>query len=306
LHTHRREIWAFGVGFVLLAGAGVLQAFHHVRGQFDIYPHRLFTLPGALLQGEPAVGAEGLYFTRMPGRSPSFEAWRWSGNQLVPLPPAEDEFHPTTAPALADVWVELAGPVSNIVRFPSRTSAGVSTSQIEVVNGEQPGVSPDGKWLVFVREHQGRGELWIKELAPWPASLRGEVRKVVDDSRDVWEAAFEPGDRHIVFTAAPKAQPELYSLDMANGRAAPMPIAGPARYPAFSPDGQWLAYSRCEQGTWHVYVTNLTSSSSRKLTQGDCNSISPAWEPDSKSLIYATDCGRGLEMTALARIEVSP
>jgi len=30
-----------------------------------------------------------------------------------------------------------------------------------------------------------------------------------------------------------------------------------------------------------------------------------AWEADSKSLIYATDCGRGLEMTALVHIEGS-
>jgi hypothetical protein len=304
VHAHRRETWAFRAGFLLLAGVGAMQAFHHVRGQFDNYPHRLSTLPGALLKGEPAVGAGGIYFTRMPGRSPSFEAWRWSGGQFASLPPAEDEFRPATAPTLANVWIEAAGPVSNIVRFSNRTSAGVPSSQIEVVNGEQPGVSPDGKWLAFVRENSGRGELWIKELPQSPASQGGEERKMVDDSNDVWEATFEPGDQRIIFTAAPKGQPELYSLEMASGRAAPMPIAGPARYPAFSPDGQWLAYSRCEQGTWHLYVTNLSSNFSRKLTQGDCNSISPVWESDSKSLIYATDCGRGLEMTALARIEV--
>jgi Tol biopolymer transport system component len=43
----------------------------------------------------------------------------------------------------------------------------------------------------------------------------------------------------------------------------------------------------------------------RQLTEGECNSISPAWTPDSKELIYATDCGRGVGLTALARMPVN-
>ncbi|HXW13714.1 MAG TPA: hypothetical protein VEN79_04320, partial [Terriglobia bacterium] len=131
-------------------------------------------------------------------------------------------------------------------------------------------------------------------------------RKIVDDSYDVWEAAFEPGDQQIIFTAAPHGQPVLYSLNLASGGIAPMPIIGPARYPAFSPDGKWLAYSRSERGNWHLYITCLMSSVSRRLTSGECNSISPVWEADSKSLIYATDARRGLNMTALARMTVTP
>ena len=306
LRTHRRETLAFGAAFLLLAAMGALQAFHHLRNQFGNYSRRLFTLPGSLLQGEPTVGAKGLYFTRMPGTGESFETWRWSRSQLASLPPAEDEFHPTSAPALTDVWVELAGPVSNIVRFSNLNGVGGPTSSIEVANGEQPSVSPDGKMLAFVREKHGRGELWIKELERNVNSLAGEERKMVEDSYDVWEGAFEPGDRRIIFVAAPRGQPELYSVDITSGLSTQILIAGPARYPAFSPDGQWITYSRCERGTWHLCVTNRTFGFSRPLVKADCNAISPMWESDSRNLIYATDCGRGLEMTALAHIEFSP
>jgi len=252
------------------------------------------------------VGAHGLYFTRMPGRSPSFESWYWSGGRLDSLPPAEDEFHPAAAPGLADLWVELAGPVSNIVRFSTLPGAIAPTFQIEVKNGEQPSVSPDGAWLAFIRENHGRGGLWIKQLAKSVGSPGGEERKVVEDSYDVWEGAFEPGNRHIIFAAALTGQPELYSLDLLSSEISRTPIPGPARYPSFSPDGQWLAYSRCERGSWHLYVTRLGSTARRRLTGGECNSISPVWEADSKILIYATDCGRGLETTALARMTGSP
>jgi hypothetical protein len=306
LDTHRRETWAFGAVFLLLAVVGALQAFHHLLGQFDNYPHRIFNLPSSPLKGEPAIGAQGLYFTRMPGSSPSFETWRWSGNMIAAVSSAEDEFHPATAPSLADVWVELAGATSNIVRFSNLTGAGGPVPHLEVAGGEQPSVSPDGKWLAFVREQSGRGELWVKAVAPRASEPGGEERKLVEGSYDVWEAAVDAGDRRIIFTAAPKGEPALYAVEIASAQIAPLPIARPARYPAFSPDGQWLAYSHCEQGTWHLYVMNQTSNSVRRMDSGDCNSISPVWELGSQTLIYATDCGRGLEMTALARIEVLP
>ncbi len=306
LRTHHRETWAFGTGFIVLVVVGSLQALRHERGQAENYSRRFFTLPSSLLQGEPIVGANGLYFTRMPGHGESFETWRWPGRQLTSLPPAEDEFHPTSATDLAGVWVELSGPDSNIVRFSNLNGPRASTSQIEVVDGEQPSVSADAKWLAFIRESHGRGGLWIKMVGPHTNSSDAEERKIVDDSYDVWEAAFEPGDQRIIFTAAPHGQPDLYSLNLASGRIAPMPIIGPARYPAFSPDGKWLAYSRCEEGNWHLYVRRLGSTASRRLTSGECNSISPVWEADSKSLIYATDARRGLNMTALARMTVTP
>jgi hypothetical protein len=306
LRTHRRETWAFSGVFLLLATVGALQALHHDKGDFRNYSRRLLTLRGALLKGEPAAGAHGLYFTRMPGHGPSFETWYWSDGQLDSLPPAEDEFHPTTALSLADLWVETSGPVSNIVRFSPFTAASGPLSKIEVENGEQPSVSPDGAWLAFIREKHGRGELWIKRLAKGSGAPGGEESKVVEDSYDVFEGAFEPGNRHIIFAAARTGQPELYSLDLLSSQISRTPIPGPARYPAFSPDGQWLAYSRCDRGSWHLYVMRLGSTASRRLTDGECNSISPVWEADSKSLIYATDGRRGLNMTALARMTVTP
>lgn len=304
LTRHQVEKWAFGGAFLMLVVMGSLLALQHERGEFDNYRYRLLTLPSLLFQGEPGLGAKGLIFTRMPGEAPGFETWLQSGNRLTSLFVAEDEFHPSSAPALKDVWVESAGPVSNVVRVSNL--AGVPISQIEVANGEEPSVSADGKWLAFIREYHGRGGLWIKDLASKASPQDGGERSVVQNAYDVWEAAFEPGRRRIIFTAAPDGRPELFLLDLASGRITAMAIEGPARYPAFSSDGEWLAYSRLEHGTWHVYVRNLKSVSTRRLVNGDCNSISPVWETNSKSLIYATDCGRGLEMTALARIQVAP
>jgi len=94
-------------------------------------------------------------------------------------------------------------------------------------------------------------------------------------------------------------------VDTDSGGIKEMPAPGcSARYPAASGDGEWLAFS-CEQtGTWQLHAMNLRTRSQTQLTDADCNSVSPAWTSDSKSLIYASDCGRGLGLTALAKLSV--
>jgi len=77
-----------------------------------------------------------------------------------------------------------------------------------------------------------------------------------------------------------------------------------ARYPAFSPDGHWLSFS-CERGgVWQIIIEDRRTGEQRPLTISDCNSITPVWTLDSRSLIYATDCGRALGITALSKLSV--
>jgi Tol biopolymer transport system component len=78
-----------------------------------------------------------------------------------------------------------------------------------------------------------------------------------------------------------------------------------ARYPAISPDGEWIAFSCDHGGTWQIHTLSLRTGEQFQLTSADCNAISSVWTLDSKELIFATDCGRGLGLTALAKLSVS-
>ena len=49
-----------------------------------------------------------------------------------------------------------------------------------------------------------------------------------------------------------------------------------------------------------TWLAALENGERRQLTSADCNSISPAWRPDSRRLIYVSDCGRGVGLTTLA------
>ncbi len=57
-------------------------------------------------------------------------------------------------------------------------------------------------------------------------------------------------------------------------------------YPAWSPSGEEIAFSREEAGIRSIFVKNLTSADERRLTSSDNDDIQPAWTPDAKAILF--------------------
>jgi glycosyl transferase family 87/WD40 repeat protein len=310
-----RQTAVFAGIFVALAGAGAWTNLRHLEGQFANYASRLVIMPQSLMTAEPAAARETVAFTMMSPDWKGYITARLFGDSPTYVNLGADTFHPTLASGPDKGWVELAGTRSRIVQLPANGSSQTAEQlPSEIDDAEQPTVSADGQWLAFIRETEGRGSLWVKDLRPpvtGGAPSRAE-RQVVDFTWNVLDAAFFP-DHRIAFVAQPDGRPGLFVVDVETRRVIPLaPEQVRARYPAISPDGEWLAYSREESGNWQLHVVRLSdvaeiaTRDDRRLTSADCNSISPAWLPDSKTVVYATDCGRGLGLTALCKIRVAP
>jgi hypothetical protein len=71
--------------------------------------------------------------------------------------------------------------------------------------------------------------------------------------------------------------------------------------PVTSPDGKWTAFTLTRNGPERVWLRNLADGRETLLTGGNCNSSSPAWALDSKSILFASDCGRAFGLPALYR-----
>lgn len=310
-----REGYAFGAIFLALVAAGVALNFLRLPGLYQNYALRVATVPGSLLASEPAAAGHALLFTTMGPHT--YRTAALTGGTIRYGDFGADAFHPTFSAESREGFVELAGTASRIIRF-SLDGLGFPAGPPAVVveSGEKPTVSPDGRWLLFIREDRGRGSLWIKGLHPDAehAHLLNREWQWVPSDYDVLEATVFPDDL-VVFAARPEGQSNLFMGRILQLRfiAAP-PRGGPVRYPAASPDGQWLAYCMEEKGDWQLWITRMFKSTeampeiveARRLTNAECNCTHPAWLPDSKTLIYATDCGRGLGLTALAQIKMTP
>jgi hypothetical protein len=299
---------ALGLLFGVLAIGGWISNLAHARGQTASYAGRVARSHPTLVATLPAVAGEDIYFNRM---GPEGSVLDRTGSDLQILAaPGGELFHPTVTEASSDAWVELSSTTSNIVRFP-RSAAILSAAElpVEVADAEQPVISPDGRWLGFLRVDRGRGELYVLDRGDAAESQRtaGTRGRHIDGSpHDVLEFAFSPDDR-IVLAAAGEGRPRLYAGDADSRRFVELGTSGvPARHPAVSPDGAWLAYDRDEHGAWQLWLMKLPAGEQVRLTDTDCNSTEATWLSDSKNLVYATDCGRALGYTALRRMRAVP
>jgi hypothetical protein len=192
-------------------------------------------------------------------------------------------------------WVERThGSRSEVVDVddPSRTV---------VDDAEEPMISSDGRSLAFLRDDHGRGQLMVR--SGFQSNRPMEVA-LTHPELNVYEASFKSSTDY-AFAAADQGRPPQIYLRDATHMNSPLAL-GETRYPALSPDGRWMAYSRLDHGAWNLWIRDQGSGTTRRVADVPCNQIDPAWEDDSKTLLYGTDCGRSLWFTAIARRRVIP
>ncbi|HEY6564384.1 MAG TPA: S41 family peptidase, partial [Pirellulaceae bacterium] len=84
------------------------------------------------------------------------------------------------------------------------------------------------------------------------------------------------------------------------------------RFPAWSPDGQWIAYFSDASGEYELHVTQSDGLGTTKtLTRdGDCYRFAPNWSPDSKYITFTDKTGSlwlySFDKDQTAKIDVDP
>jgi Tol biopolymer transport system component len=66
-----------------------------------------------------------------------------------------------------------------------------------------------------------------------------------------------------------------------------------------------MAFESARDGPTQIWLRDLPSGAERRLTGGNCNNSSPAWELDSKAILFASDCGRAFGLPALYRARLA-
>jgi hypothetical protein len=287
---------------ILIVG-GFYSAKRHLSGEFENYQHRIATSPGSLFAANPAVTSDGILFTAMT--KGGYTIRHAQGESLRDLPRNHNDwFHPAMAEHSNSVWVEEATEHGSRILQMENTTSTPARPSVEIEDAMAPVVSRDGEWLAYFRAVKGRNSLWAQTIeSPSGASRSLSSRQIAGPEYDP-RAADLLSNHRLIFSSG---DGKLFLADFA-GNLAPQDLhAGCfARDPAASPDGRWIAFSCRHKGNWQLHTRGFLNHADLQLTSGECNSITPAWTADSKSLIYATDCGRGVGLTALAKINLNP
>lgn len=111
----------------------------------------------------------------------------------------------------------------------------------------------------------------------------------------------------IDFELVENGSSSMMEFNPSTGKTTPREMPIPADFPdaVTSPDGKWEAFTASRNGPTQIWVRELSSGQERQLTGGNCNSSSPAWELDSKGIVFASDCGRAFGLPALYRARLT-
>jgi Glycosyltransferase family 87 len=138
------------------------------------------------------------------------------------------------------------------------------------------------RWL-----HQNRDEEMVFEG-------NAVLPRLAADSRSVeLELVGDRGSKRMVF------DPDTRTTVVLPGE-----VPGEWAHSVLSPDGKWVVFEQAQDGPTRIWLRDVASGKERELTGGNCNSFAPAWELDSGSLIFASDCGRGFGLPGLYRARV--
>jgi hypothetical protein len=259
--------WAVGLSLFTLVG--IITGLRHQQNLFSDYPYRLVTSPNVLMAASPDAFGSAVSLTS-------------NGYRIVPNRIADSSDQLSFASTSHGDWVEDVSESSTLVPPPG-------SMQAAIPNARAPILSRSGELIAYLRDDRGRGRLYaINQAVPiTPTDFNVEEAAALEDGSFVFAATTSNEASHLFLTHG-------------GGTLTAMNL-GEARYPALSSDGRYLAYSRFEAGAWNLWLLSRDTGHSERLTQAPCNQIEPVWEPDSKTLLYASDCGRALWFTALCR-----
>jgi hypothetical protein len=190
-------------------------------------------------------------------------------------------FHPSTPASGGPIYFEL---VANGHSRIESLDLSTHIRRIIVTDAINPIVSNDGAHVAYL----SHGRIFV-DGEPVKLALKSPI----DDM------AWFPDAKHLAFSS----HGMIY--DSRDSQRLAVNVAGNLNNPAISPDNSQLAFAASYRGIRHIWVEDFRSGFVHEITRGACNSYAPAWEHDSRALLFASDCDRGLGLPRLYRAPIT-
>ena len=158
----------------------------------------------------------------------------------------------------------------------------------------EPSVSPDGTQIAFVSSRDGDPEIYVMKADGT------DVRRLTFFHKEDWAPQWSPDGRFIAFLSSRENRARVFVMrpDGSGARAVSGAVdTGEERDVAWSPDGSALAFvGRQASGRTRIWKVAMDGSAPVALTGGKHIDDQPAWSPDGKYLVHASDRGGDVDL----------
>jgi hypothetical protein len=211
------------------------------------------------------------------------------------LPPAPvPAVSNTVAPPETEVPAPQVAEAKTPVTQPN--PAGPAPDRAELPREEvaySPAFASVGSAMFYHADGGDSSAIMRADTDPSGAVLR--VTSIVDDSAKNFHARPSPDGQQIAFDSDRDGERAVYVADAKGRNVRRISGEGWAAVPSWSPDGGTLAFVRAERGpnppersTWNLWVTDLTSGETRRLTNlRNGQPWGAAWFPDGRRIAYS-------------------
>ena len=158
-----------------------------------------------------------------------------------------------------------------------------------------PAIGPNGK-IAFASSKDGASmEIYV-------ANGDGSSPKRLTNTRNAVNISprWNPKTgREIAFISDRGGSPRIYLIGADGSNERPLlSMGGHMDSPSWSPNGQYLAFAWDGEGTYNIYVADVASRQTLKLTREGRNE-NPAWSPDSRHIAFQSNRSGRWEIWAM-------
>jgi Tol biopolymer transport system component len=215
-----------------------------------------------------------------------------------------------TGPAAAKAWLPwavvaalAAGVIWWEVRRPTVIEDPLATARFSLVTNWAGSealaeISPDGRFVAFLADHEGQFDLWLVPVGTWNFTNLTQDRPPLDspsallrsfgfsnDGAEIWFSPKEARGQK-PSSVAPRTEAKML-MPLLGGE--PRPFLGEkSETPAWSPDGTRLAYFTNGGGD-PLFVADRTGGDARQIFLGrqkEAHSHNPVWSPDGQWIYF--------------------
>ena len=146
------------------------------------------------------------------------------------------------------------------------------------------GFSPDGLTMAVTLSKGDDPNIYSLNI------VTRELKKLLSRFGVSSSPTYAPDGRQIAFTSDRAGNPQIFVLDLETEKTRKLTHMNWCDSPSWSPSGEWIVFSGREtvKEKLNIFLTDLTGSQIRRLTDNTGDNEDPSWSPDGRFIAFTS------------------